>query len=89
MAIAKNFRKYAEALLVQLELPLQGFAKTIQNMRGAVLAAYRRSLDAGTWKRSRFMQKPKKKPAQWRAIDVPGCWFWGQLDLIKATELQP
>lgn len=89
MAIAKNFRKYAEALLVQLELPLQGFAKTIQNMRGAVLAAYRRSLEAGTWKRSRFVQKPKKKPAKWRAVDVPGCWFWIQLDLVKGSESQP
>lgn len=82
MAIAKNFRKYAEALLVQLELPLNGVEKTIQNMRGAVLAAYRRSILCGTWARNKFTSQAQSKPeARWRPINIPGQWFWMQEDL--------
>ena len=84
MAIAKNFRKYAEALLYQLELPLNGFERTIQNLRGAVLACYRRSILAGTWDKAKFLPKTPRRPVRaWPARAVPGAWFWhqGRLDL--------
>lgn len=82
MAIAKNFRKYAEALLYQLELPLHGFDRTIQNLRGAVLACYRRSILAGTWTKGKFLPKQPRNPAQaWPALAIPGIWFWHQTKL--------
>ena len=88
MAIAKNFRKFAEALLYQLELPLHGFERTIQNLRGAVLAAYRRSILAGTWDKAKFTPKRPKKPiAAWPALAVPGAWFWHQKRLDLEADL--
>lgn len=79
MAIAKNFIKHAEALLYQMELELSPVGMVVQNLSAAARRIYARCLAAGTLDKSKWLPaKAKKKPAKWRALNVPGTWWWAQ-----------
>lgn len=89
MAIAKNFRKHAEALLCQFELRFDPLQRVMQSLPRAewwalLRAAQRGLLDSRKW----LPRAPKRKPAAWPAATLPGEYWWTQRSLIAPGSQQ-
>ena len=78
--VATNYRRFPEALICQLELALQGFENTMQNLRGAALACWQRhTMQSAFNKRLTRIQTTKKL---WHAARLPAMTWWHQASLL-------